>query len=657
MTNSFFSKPKNNSNSIFKMISTRFLILNSLLLFLILGFSKTNAWVYPEHRDIMLIAIERLPTNYQQKLEELWSQARIGYESRLSPTVINPELLLNPPYLDYASWPAIAGDHSCSADNMLYNILQTEWIMKVADITAQLKIDLLFAKNRNDRVNALRDSDLRLQSADPEYATRAGSNNVHFLLALPDVNMSALNYTLAFLIEGAELNAIAAYAWFHFSALSKASLLTNQNLTQEERSKIILSALADEAFAIHFLEDAFAAGHAAGTWGDASQRKGTHDFYNEFGLKTNLWNGDNVVLTGDAWMRTEDAERASNAVRLSVEQLIDAVLGKYPNIIYTGDEKAPGPNNFSVCDNNYVPSRIDNSEFEVLLEQVFMLTPVPALKKDLIGDLPRFRAEVGPFIGLSPALRGSMIFGAFGIGQETVGVVGGLEFEARFGIGLDGVINESGDGLVFLGAGWRQDGSSSTGVIDDVELSNYGNLLAAIPGRSAFDLRLRLPFYVIPGDLLIAGPILFLLDKEALTHMAVTAVNGGLFGAEAGIETSFGRFQLVLGREIAVYFFGRTKEKDALFNISPNENGIDDLYILSYESTQFEFPILEYRPFRSFSTDQSSSLLMQLYGGFDVPSNVQNRSGTNENDYVPSLKTYWYLGMRLVFDWRHYFSL
>ncbi|MCW9066276.1 MAG: hypothetical protein OQJ78_08250, partial [Ignavibacteriaceae bacterium] len=256
------------------------------------------------------------------------------------------------------------------------------------------------------------------------------------------------------------------------------------------------------------------------------------------------------------------------------------------------------------------------------------------------------------------ALRGSMTFGAFGLDQKTIGVVGGLEFEARFGIGLDGVINESGDGLIFLGAGWRQDGSSSTGVTDDAELSNYGNLLAAIPGRSAFDLRLRLPFYVIPGDLLIAGPILFLLDQEALTHMAVTAVNGGLFGAEAGIETSFGRFQLVLGREIAVYFFGRTKEKDALFNISPDQGGVPNLFILSYESTQFEFPILEYRPFRSFATDQSSSLLVQLYGGFDIPSNVEDRSSTDGNtNYTPPLKTYWYFGMRLVFDWRHYFSL
>jgi hypothetical protein len=148
-----------------------------------------------------------------------------------------------------------------------------------------------------------------------------------------------------------------------------------------------------------------------------------------------------------------------------------------------------------------------------------------------------------------------------------------------------------------------------------------------------------------------------LLDKEALTHMAVTAVNGGLFGAGAGIETSFGRFQLVLGREMAVYFFGRTREKDALFNLSPNENGLDELYILSYESTQFEFPILEYRPFRSFATNQSSSLLVQIYGGFDVPSDVQNRTSTDENNYVPSLKTYWYVGARLIFDWRHYFSL
>ena len=68
----------------------------------------------------------------------------------------------------------------------------------------------------------------------------------------------------------------------------------------------------------------FAAGHVAGTWGDASQRKGTHDYYNEKGLKSNTWNGDQIILTGDAWMRRMDAEKAAETIKISLEQLIDA---------------------------------------------------------------------------------------------------------------------------------------------------------------------------------------------------------------------------------------------------------------------------------------------------------------------------------------------
>ena len=61
---------------------------------------------------------------------------------------------------------------------------------------------------------------------------------------------------------------------FHISALQKASKSYDESLSEEERSAMIRSALADEAFALHFLEDSFASGHTAGTWGDASQRKG-----------------------------------------------------------------------------------------------------------------------------------------------------------------------------------------------------------------------------------------------------------------------------------------------------------------------------------------------------------------------------------------------
>ena len=56
------------------------------------------------------------------------------------------------------------------------------------------------------KMNGLRTSDLRLQDADPEYVTRAGSNNVHFLLSLHDVNTDPLSYVLSCLKEGEEIN-------------------------------------------------------------------------------------------------------------------------------------------------------------------------------------------------------------------------------------------------------------------------------------------------------------------------------------------------------------------------------------------------------------------------------------------------------------------
>jgi hypothetical protein len=467
--------------------------------------------------------------------------------------------------------------------------------------------------------------------------------------------MSANNYLELCVKEGTPLNAIGAYSWFHYSALLKISRLSIENLTAEERSALILAALADEAFALHFIEDVFAAGHTAGTWGDASQRKGTHDYYNEKGLKTNTWDGKSIVLTGDAWMRSDDAQRAALVVQISIQQFIDAARGRKTAMISSNETKSFVPDSFNVCKNNFMPHRETDPNIKELLKPTLVKTPIPGLEQGL-GKLPRFRAELGMFLGFVPSLRGSLISGGFGIDQETAGLTGGIETSLRLGAGLDGVLNESGDGLAFLEIGWRQDGSSTTNVVDAPELQAYGNLLAAIPGRSAFSARLRLPFYLIPGDLLIAAPILFFTSQETLIKMGATAVNGGLILWQAGLATSFGRFQFVLGREVGLYFFGRTKERDALFNISPDPNGVPSLYILSYRSTQFEFPIVEYRPFRSFETDQRSSLFIQLYGGFDIPYNVENLSSEAAiENYTPELKTVWYLGARVIFDWRHYF--
>jgi hypothetical protein len=616
-----------------------------LSLFSFAGF-HAKAWVYPEHRQIALLAIQNLNPADRALLEKLWTEARRGYEARLTATVIDISQSVKPTQLDYASWFAISGDHSCSPENLLYNVLQTEWILNVADVAAQLKIDIENSKTPSQHINALRESDIRLQRADLEYASRAGSNNVHFLLARPDVNTDAAKYARDCLSEGAPLNALGAYTWFHISAVFKAARYASEkNLTADQKSALILGAMADEAFALHFLEDAFAAGHIAGTWGDASVRKGTHDYYNEKGLEVVTWNGKRMIVMGDAYMRPADAEVAAAAVRLSLEQLISAAAGEkeYP---YQTDSVSlvNQPDSFNVCKYNFNPYRKVDAKFII---EILAQTPVPGLATGL-GELPRFRSEFGKFFGISSSLNVANVYGGFGKEQTSAGAVGGIEANIRWGFGLDGVLNEAGDGLVFLQAGWRLDGASSNSSGVSAASVPTSSLTSAIPGRSAYNFRLRLPFWLIPGDLLIAGPILFFVSKKTLAGMAVSAGNGGLIPWQSAISTSVGRFQFILGREIGVSLYGLGSPKNVI--IIPSNSKVT---LLEYKSTQFDFPFLEYRPFRSFSMDQSSSMIIQLTTGFDIPYGATVVSPVGAA--VPELKTVWQLGLRIIFDWRRYY--
>jgi hypothetical protein len=616
---------------------------------LIVSVTSLKAWIYPEHRDIALLAIQNLSPEHRSVLDKLWAEARLGYEERLTVAVIDATQSIKPAQLDFASWPAISGDHSCSPENLLYNVLQTDWILKVADVAAQLKIDLSESEDRHDHVNALRDSDINLQKVDPEYATRAGSNNVHFLLARPEANIEVRDYLISCVKEGAELNALGAYAWFHISALYKASRYYKENLSEEERSALILSAFADEAFALHFLQDSFAAGHTAGTWGNASQRKGTHDYYNEKGLEVSTWDGRRIILTGDAWMREQDAEIAALPVRISIEQLLDAATGKKVfDYTYNNELIEALPDSFNVCKNNFMPKRKVDPEILGPCAKILVTTPIPGLATGL-GELPRFRAELGMFIGAVSAIRGFGISGGFGTNQNTPGVVGGIDVAVRLGLGLEGVMHGGGDGLVFLDVGWRQDGSSSMKFGDSPMLEQGGQFTAAIPGREAYTFRLRMPFYIIPLDLLITAPVLLIASPETFANMAVTAGLGGLIPWQAGIETGIGRFQFILGREIGVSIYSRWANKDAI--LVPIAS--DKTALLNYKSTQLEFPVVEYRPFRTFSLNQSSSLVIQLNFGIDIPHS--ETVVVPEGIETPELRPVWYIGLRTAFDWRSYF--
>jgi len=650
-------------------LRTRIATLIPLPLFLaLLSPSPASAWVYPEHRDIAVLAIQDLDPPRRAVLDQLWASARAGHEARLCELVADPLQGPGPTCIDYAAWPAIAGDHSCSAADMINNILNTDWILEVADVTARLKENLASVTEHHELINYLRGSDIELQRADPEYATRAGSNNAHFLIARHEVTEDSYDYINSCLRQGAEMNGLGIYAWYHITAMYKASLLNSDRLTPEERSVLSIAVLADEAFALHFLEDAFAAGHVAGTWGDASLRKGTHDYYNENGLQVTTWNKDAVVLLGDANMRAEDAERAARSARRSLEHLLDAVAGKEDALLLGLGYPSHHPEGLNVCKVNTMPdfrqmTERDLSVVRTILKDVMETTPVPTLGSGK-GEMPRFRAELGPFIGVVGSVSNTLIAGGYGDATTTVGYLPTIEAGGRLGLGLEGVMNESGDGLVFVEVGYRQDASSTTSFVSLKELpdlsqalDNFGGLTAAIPARTALTLRLRLPFWLIPGDLLVLGPIMYFASPGTLANMAVQAGNGGLIPWQSGLATSFGRFQFILGREISVALFGHTRGKDDRFFHVTTEPA--DILIIGLQSVYFDFPIVEYRPFRTFSLTQSSSLAFQLTAGFDIPTRVdviESETGVDLSQIpTPHLKTVWHIGLRIGFDWRYYY--
>ena len=349
---------------------------------------------------------------------------------------------------------------------------------------------------------------------------------------------------------GARLNALGAYAWYHLRAMTQATRIAHGDLTPEERAQAARAVLADEAFATHFLEDAFAAGHVAGNWGNQAVRLGTHDYYNEYGIEAVTWRGKHYIALGDGNMGSEDKERAAAAVRDSLVQVLEALEGKAPEgLVLPSDDKQP--ETFNICSESHFPTAVGTTAaLEVLVVPIVVQTPVPALATGK-GELPRFRGEIGAFLGASGAASAEGLDGGFGTNQTSYSAVGSLELAVRAGFGLEGVMSEAGDGLVFAELGLRYDSHSTSSTC-----GSSCNLAATMPARSAVTLRLRCPFWLIPGDLIVAGPVLVFTSPKTLTKMAVEAANGGLIPYEAGIATQIGRFQFVLGREVGISFYG-----------------------------------------------------------------------------------------------------
>jgi len=277
--------------------------------------SLARAWIYPEHRDIATEAIARLSPADRKALEALWKEAHPA----LPPTTCEPlsagDQGLKPTCIDFAAFPALSGDHSCSPKEVLEKVLPSKWILEVARVSAETKAALASSGTRNERLNAAATNNLKLQVADPEYATRAGANNAHFLL--PRTGDNLLAYVQTCIAEGAPLNALGLYAQYHIAALALAQSLASGAIPPAERAAAARDVLALEGFSLHWLEDIYSSGHDVGTWGNAAWRKGTHDYYCEFGIDTVDWRGRTVVAYGDAHITPADLGRGSTGVAAS----------------------------------------------------------------------------------------------------------------------------------------------------------------------------------------------------------------------------------------------------------------------------------------------------------------------------------------------------
>jgi hypothetical protein len=228
-----------------------------------------------------------------------------------------------------------------------------------------------------------------------------------------------------------------------------------------------------------------------------------------------------------------------------------------------------------------------------------------------------------------------------------------MDIGVRAGLGLEALLGDAGDGQIFLQVGVLQELGSRDACADPCPTSGVvANLALKTPARKAIATRIRAPFWLVPGDLIVAAPILGFLAPKTWANMAMVAASGGVIPWQTGLSTFFGRVQFVLGREVGASFFGYNGGEDQLFVATPGA-GSGSLTAISLRSIRWDFPIVEVRPFRSFATTQAAAVLIQIGMAFDKPTKIKVSSPVGAP--APYLKTTNSVYLRLAFDWRNYF--
>ena len=168
--------------------------------------------------------------------------------------------------------------------------------------------------------------------------------------------------------------------------------------------------------------------------------------------------------TATATSAPPDLERAGAAVSVSLGQVLEALDPDSPIRRAAAELTLPpglSDGTFSVCRASTMPGWTAPPEVATDLLLVLRSTPMP-FRGPGYPSLPRFRAEIGPFVGIVSGVQGEGADGGFAANREG-GLVGSMDVGLRLGVGLDALLGDSSDGLVFVQGGIVLQSRSSGG--------------------------------------------------------------------------------------------------------------------------------------------------------------------------------------------------
>ncbi|MBX3185030.1 MAG: hypothetical protein KF915_20575 [Polyangiaceae bacterium] len=590
---------------------------------------RAQAWLFHEHHEIGIGAVNQLSPARHRLLTALWSEwrAQVNHgdllcqepaagSSRLKCSGAECPTLPGEPReisdcVDFAMLPAIAADHSCSPAELLRTVAHRPWLRDVIRISFETRGLLERAKDRAERLDAWHGTHIKNEMVDSQYLSRASGNDAHFMLAR-DRGDTLESYARRSIAESSEINAIGLYLAYHRVALELALTLSKTPEGAPGRLTLLQRTLAAEAFALHFLEDSFSAGHTVGTWGKAPDRMGTHDYYCEHGIDAETWSGRRYTAHGDGHLKPKDHERAAFAVASSLSQLLDAAAGDYSvrdRLPRLTDDETRALSGLDACKVTRNPTMLAAFASHPLALEVLNQTLRPALGSN-DAHLPRFTNEVGAFVRFYSGIRSGGNFSGYQSPAPALvpRLHTDLEVGLAMGYGFEGIVTSSTDGVVFLqlsgvAAAREKDLACPSPCVDD---RTHGKAGDRVPSRLGLGVRLRLPQLLLPADTLVLLPLVMAFDFQAGKQLGLMAADGGLFR----LWKRIGPHQLILFREVGVNIYG------ALFgtpSFKPVNGERED-----FTAVELDFPFYEYRPLRRFAERQTATGMLQVGTSVDL---------------------------------------